>query len=94
MNASNTVFDVKRLIGRKYSDSSVRDDMKHWPFNVKSGPNGTPIIEVHFKGECKSFKAEEISAMVLTKMKGNHILSRLKALSSSLKLIDVIFRNS
>ena len=71
MNATNTVFDVKRLIGRKYSDSSVREDTKHWPFSVKSGPSGTPLIEVDFKGETKKFKAEEISAMVLTKMKGN-----------------------
>ena len=69
MNAANTVFDAKRLIGRKFTDPSVQADMKHWPFTVKSGPSGTPIIEVTHKGEKKEFKAEEISSMVLGKMK-------------------------
>ena len=69
MNATNTVFDAKRLIGRKFTDPSVQSDMKHWPFKVKSGPGGSPIIEVEFKGESKEFKAEEISSMVLSKMK-------------------------
>lgn len=69
MNAHNTVFDAKRLIGRKFSDPGVQSDMKHWPFKVVSGTGGTPIIEVEYKGEKKQFKAEEISSMVLTKMK-------------------------
>jgi len=69
MNAMNTVFDAKRLIGRTFTDAGVQADMKHWPFKVISGPGGTPIIEVEYKGETKQFKAEEISSMVLTKMK-------------------------
>jgi len=69
MNATNTVFDAKRLIGRKFTDPGVQSDMKHWPFTVVSGPGGTPIIEVEYKGENKQFKAEEISSMVLTKMR-------------------------
>merc|ERR1711959_591689 len=69
MNAANTVFDAKRLIGRKFSDPSVQSDMKHWPFKVVPGSGGTPIIKVDHKGEEKSFKAEEISSMVLSKMK-------------------------
>jgi L1 cell adhesion molecule like protein len=69
MNAHNTVFDAKRLVGRKFTDPGVQSDMKHWPFTVVSGPGGTPIIEVEYKGEKKQFKAEEISSMVLTKMK-------------------------
>jgi len=69
MNATNTVFDAKRLIGRKFSDPGVQSDMKHWPFKVISGTGGTPIIEVDYKGESKQFKAEEISSMVLGKMK-------------------------
>ena len=69
MNANNTVFDAKRLIGRKFTDPGVQSDMKHWPFKVVSGTGGTPIIEVEYKGEKKQFKAEEISSMVLTKMK-------------------------
>merc|ERR1712086_873829 len=68
-NPLNTVFDAKRLIGRKFTDASVQADMKHWPFKCVSGPGGTPIIRVEYKGEEKSFKAEEISSMVLTKMK-------------------------
>merc|ERR1712160_139519 len=69
MNSQNTVFDAKRLIGRKFTDPGVQSDMKHWPFKVVSGTGGTPIIEVEYKGEQKQFKAEEISSMVLTKMK-------------------------
>merc|ERR1711915_377477 len=69
MNASNTVFDAKRLIGRKFTDPGVQSDMKHWPMKIVSGTGGTPIIEVEYKGETKQFKAEEISSMVLTKMK-------------------------
>jgi L1 cell adhesion molecule like protein len=68
-NPKNTVFDAKRLIGRKMDDSTVKSDMTHWPFTVKSGVAGKPQIEVDFKGERATFQPEEISAMVLTKMK-------------------------
>ncbi|KAI3817752.1 hypothetical protein L1987_11550 [Smallanthus sonchifolius] len=69
MNPTNTVFDAKRLIGRRYSDASVQDDMKLWPFKVTSGPSEKPMIGVSYKGEDKQFSAEEISSMVLTKMR-------------------------
>jgi L1 cell adhesion molecule like protein len=69
MNATNTVFDAKRLIGRKFTDSAVQDDAKHWPFKLKAGANDKPVICVQFKGEDKEFAAEEISSMVLIKMK-------------------------
>jgi len=68
-NPRNTVFDAKRLIGRRFDDSIVQTDMKHWPFTVKPGNGNKPQIEVEFKGERKTFMPEEISAMVLTKMK-------------------------
>ncbi|XP_063605154.1 heat shock 70 kDa protein cognate 4-like [Penaeus indicus] len=68
MNPSNTVFDAKRLIGRKFDDSTVQSDMKHWPFTVIS-EGGKPKLRVEFKGESKTFNPEEISSMVLTKMK-------------------------
>merc|ERR1712202_78971 len=68
MNPANTVFDAKRLIGRKYNDSTVQQDKKHWPFNVIDSES-KPKIEVDYKCESKTFTPEEISAMVLTKMK-------------------------
>ncbi|KAH9571740.1 hypothetical protein CY35_02G109400 [Sphagnum magellanicum] len=69
MNPENTVFDAKRLIGRRYSDPTVQSDMKLWPFKVIPGPGDKPIIVVWFKGEQKQFGPEEISSMVLIKMK-------------------------
>ena len=69
MNPQNTVFDAKRLIGRKFSDQQVQDDMKDWSYKVIPGPADKPMIEVEFNGETKQFAAEEISSMVLIKMK-------------------------
>ncbi|SPP87932.1 blast:Heat shock 70 kDa protein cognate 2 [Drosophila guanche] len=68
MNAQNTVFDAKRLIGRKFDDKKIQEDLKHWPFKVVSD-GGKPKIEIEFKGERKRFAPEEISSMVLTKMR-------------------------
>jgi L1 cell adhesion molecule like protein len=68
-NPTNTVFDAKRLIGRRFAEPSVQSDMKHWPFKVLEGKGGKPEIEVEYKGETKRFMPEEISAAVLQKMK-------------------------
>jgi L1 cell adhesion molecule like protein len=68
MNPTNTVFDAKRLIGREFKDSSVQKDIKTWPFKVTE-ENSKPIINVEYQGENKKFTAEEISSMVLIKMK-------------------------
>ncbi|KAK9409376.1 heat shock-related 70 kDa protein 2 [Crotalus adamanteus] len=68
MNPNNTIFDAKRLIGRKFDDSTVQSDMKHWPFRVVSEA-GKPKVQVEYKCEIKTFFPEEISSMVLTKMK-------------------------
>uniref|UniRef100_A0A915PLQ2 Heat shock protein 70 n=1 Tax=Setaria digitata TaxID=48799 RepID=A0A915PLQ2_9BILA len=69
MNPHNTVFDAKRLIGRKFDDPAVQSDMKHWPFKVVSADGGKPKVQVEYKGETKTFTPEEISSMVLGKMK-------------------------
>ena len=68
MNPTNTIFDAKRLIGRKFDDPVIQADMKHWPFEVRNFDT-KPKIEVYYKDEKKTFFPEEISSMVLTKMK-------------------------
>lgn len=68
MNPRNTVFDAKRLIGRKFDDPKIQADMKHWSFQVVS-EGGLPKIAVEYKGERKIFAPEEVSSMILTKMK-------------------------
>merc|ERR1711871_1903073 len=69
MNPINTVFDAKRLIGRKFGDSAVQSDMKNFPFRVVAKDGDKPAIQVQYKGEEKVFLPEEISSMVLIKMK-------------------------
>nr|UOV21111.1 heat shock protein 70 [Dastarcus helophoroides] len=68
LNPANTVFDAKRLIGRRYDDPKIQQDLKHWPFKVIND-GGKPKIQVEYKGETKVFAPEEISSMVLIKMK-------------------------
>ena len=67
-NPQNTVFDAKRLIGRRFDDQTVQSDMRHFPFAVKN-KGGKPVVEVEYKAEKRQFLPEEISAMVLGKMK-------------------------
>ena len=69
MNPQNTLFDAKRLIGRKFSDPTVKHDITHWPFKVVAGPGDKPMLQVVFKGETKTFSPEEVSSMVLAKMR-------------------------
>lgn len=68
-NPIHTVFDAKRLIGRKFADPIVQKDIKLWPFKVEAGPEDKPLIVVEYKNEIKKFHPEQISAMVLEKMK-------------------------
>lgn len=68
MNPENTIFDSKRMLGRQFNEKEVQADLKHWPFKVIDN-KGQPSIQVEIKGEKKNFAPEQISAMVLTKMK-------------------------
>uniref|UniRef100_A0A6G1SNR4 Heat shock cognate protein n=1 Tax=Aceria tosichella TaxID=561515 RepID=A0A6G1SNR4_9ACAR len=93
MNPQNTVFDAKRLIGRRFDDSTVQQDMKLWPFKVVA--DGTkPKIQVEFKGEVKNFFPEEISSMVLTKMKETAEAYLGKTVSNAVVTVPAYFNDS
>ena len=68
LNPENTVFDAKRLVGRRFEDKDVQKDMKNYPFKLIN-KDGRPMIRVKVRGEDKTFTPEEISGMVLNKMK-------------------------
>jgi heat shock protein 1/8 len=68
-NPENTIYDAKRLIGRKFSDPKLQSDIKLLPYKVVQGKDDKPVIQATYKGEQKEYRAEEISSMVLTKMK-------------------------
>lgn len=96
MNPKNTVFDAKRLIGRRFSDPVVQSDMKMWPFTVKAGPGDKPFIEVEFKGERKTFAPEEISSMVLTKMRetAQAFIGKDKVVKQAVVTVPAYFNDS
>lgn len=93
MNPNNTVFDAKRLIGRKFDEPSVKADMKHWPFEVVND-GGKPKIQVDYKGETKTFYPEEISSMVLTKMKETAEAYLGKAVTNAVVTVPAYFNDS
>ena len=93
-NPTNTIFDAKRLIGRKFDDPVVQKDRKLWPFTVESGPDGKPCIVVKHKGETKRFHAEEISSMVLTKMKETAEAYLGKTLKKAVITVPAYFNDS
>ncbi len=68
-NPTNTIYDAKRLIGRNFDDVSLQADIKHFPFKVVNDGNNKPSINAEYRGETKTYRPEEISSMVLTKMK-------------------------
>ena len=69
MNPKNTIYDTKRLIGRKYTDDVVQKDVKLWSFAVSGDKDNKPLINVKYKNEDKTFHPEEISAMVIQRLK-------------------------
>lgn len=93
MNPNNTVFDAKRLIGRRFEDTVVQADMKHWPFEVISD-GGKPKIQVEYKNETKTFFPEEISSMVLLKMKETAEAYLGKAVANAVVTVPAYFNDS
>jgi heat shock protein 1/8 len=69
LNPSNTVFDIKRILGLKFTDDSVQADLEHFPFTVIPDRNDLPLVQVHYRGEEKTYKPEQISALILAKMR-------------------------
>nr|ADT78476.1 heat shock protein 70 [Meretrix meretrix] len=93
MNPTNTIFDAKRLIGRKFDDPGVQSDMKHWPFEVINDQT-KPKLRVEYKGETKSFFPEEISSMVLNKMKETAEAFLGKTVTNAVVTVPAYFNDS
>jgi len=93
-NPVNTVFDAKRLIGRKFDDPIVQKDIKLWPFKVEGGQDGKPLICVKFKGEIKKFHPEQISSMVLIKMKETAEAFLNKTIKDAVITVPAYFNDS
>ncbi|KAI8351519.1 hsp71-like protein [Blakeslea trispora] len=93
MNPYNTIFDAKRMIGRRFDDAEIQADMKHWPFKVIN-KDGKPYLQVEYKGENKVFSPEEISAMVLGKMKETSEAYLGKKVDSAVITVPAYFNDS
>jgi len=93
MNPNNTVFDAKRMIGRKFSDNDVQQDMKHWSFTVVDDLT-KPKIQVEYKNETKTFYPEEISSMVLTKMRETAEAYLGKSVNNAVVTVPAYFNDS
>ncbi|TVU47541.1 hypothetical protein EJB05_07146 [Eragrostis curvula] len=94
LNPANTIFEVKRLIGRRFNDESVQEDVKLWPFKVVAGHEDRPMIVVEHKGEEKQFSAEEISAMVLAKMRETAEVYLCTTVKNAVVTVPTYFSNS
>jgi len=94
MNPKNTVFDAKRLIGRKFNDAVVQSDMKHWPFKVIPREGDKPAIQVQVNGETKNFYPEEVSSMVLIKMKETAEAYLGKTVTNAVITVPAYFNDS
>ncbi|KAF1997627.1 heat shock protein-like protein [Amniculicola lignicola CBS 123094] len=93
MNPTNTVFDVKRLIGRRFDDETVTKDIKSWPFKVID-QGGSPMVQVEYLGETKIFSPQEISAMILTKMKETAEIKLGKKVKKAVVTVPAYFNDN
>ncbi|XP_052135713.1 heat shock cognate 70 kDa protein-like [Oryza glaberrima] len=94
LNPSNTIFEVKRLIGRRFSDESVQQDIKLWPFKVVAGREDKPMIVERHEGKEKQFMPEEISSMVLAKMRETAEVYLGKTVKNAVITVPVYFNNA
>jgi len=93
MNPKATVFDAKRLIGRRFDDAEVKKDMKTWPFEVID-KDGAPAIQVDYLGETRQFTPAEISAMVLSKLKETAEAKIGKTVKKAVVTVPAYFNDS
>ena len=93
INHTNTILDTKRLIGRKFADSSVQSDRKHWPFQVMDS-DSLPKLQVESQNEEKTFTPEEISSMVLVKMKETSEAYLGSAVTEAVIIVPAYFNDS
>jgi L1 cell adhesion molecule like protein len=93
-NVTNTIFDAKRLIGRKFKDAIVQEDMKHWPFKVVEDSNGNPMVEVQFQGKTKTWYPEQIQAFILENLKALAENKIQKQIKSAVITVPAYFNDS
>jgi L1 cell adhesion molecule like protein len=93
-NPSNTIFGAKRLIGRRFEEKSVQENSKHWPFKIIKDKNGKPVIKVTHQNKEKIFSPEEISAMVLSKMKSTATSFLGKEVTQAVITVPAYFNDS
>ncbi|KAM0754768.1 Cro r II [Meredithblackwellia eburnea MCA 4105] len=93
-NPTNTVFDAKRLIGRRFDDKDLQKDLKHYPFTVKPNAGGQPVVEVSVGDSRRTFTPEEISAMVLGKMKETAETYLGKKVTSAVVTVPAYFNDA
>ncbi|CAL4938759.1 unnamed protein product [Urochloa decumbens] len=94
LNPTNTIFEVKRLIGRRFSEKTVHEDAKLWPFKVIAGRDDKPMVVVQYQGKERQFTPEEISAMVLAKMRETAEVYLDKPVKNAVITVPVYFNDA